>query len=182
MTDSHNIDEQELLRLLTAGDKKGMEALYDRYAAVIYGVIYRITGRDDLSEEILIETFLKIFKNSSQYDPARGRFLSWMIGLARNISLEKIRLKDFQQNINPGVRNDVLNTDSHLSFDAELSSIRDVIRRLDPEYRSILELLYFSGKSPSEIAAILNIPLGTVKSRVKAAFSKLRNYFDAKQI
>ncbi|HNP49634.1 MAG TPA: sigma-70 family RNA polymerase sigma factor, partial [Bacteroidia bacterium] len=89
------ITEEELIRLLSNREEKGIEILYDNYSAALYGVIHRIVQQDEIAEDVLQETFLKIWNNFGQYDSAKGRLFSWMINIARNASIDKVRSKEF---------------------------------------------------------------------------------------
>jgi RNA polymerase sigma-70 factor (ECF subfamily) len=173
------IEEEDLIRLLAGREKQGIEILYDNYSAALYGVIQRIVVSDEIAEEVLQETFLKIWNNFAQYDPSKGRLFTWMVNICRNLAIDKVRSKDFvNQNKNQSIDNAVSLSDHKTSFDPDLIGVRDIVKKLEPEYRQIIDLLYFKGYSQSEAAEKLNIPLGTVKTRSRAAIQRLRVYFD----
>lgn len=173
------IEEEDLIRLLAAREKQGIEILYDNYSAALYGVIQRIVVSDEIAEEVLQETFLKIWNNFAQYDSSKGRLFTWMVNICRNLAIDKVRSKDFvNQNKNQSIDNAVSLSDHKTSFDPDLIGVRDIVKKLEPEYRQIIDLLYFKGYSQSEAAEKLNIPLGTVKTRSRAAIQRLRVYFD----
>ncbi len=174
------ISEEDLIQLLLAREAKGIEILYDNYSAALYGVIHRIIQNDEIAEDVLQETFLKIWNNFGQYDSVKGRLFSWMINIARNGAIDKIRSKDFSsQQKNQDIEktvfsgSDVLNT----VYNPDTIGLRQMVQKLDQEYRQIIELLFFGGYSQSAAADKLNIPLGTVKTRSRAALQKLRTYF-----
>lgn len=173
------IEEEDLIRLLVLKEKRGIEILYDNYSAALYGVIQRIVGNDEIAEEVLQETFLKIWNNFGQYDSAKGRLFTWMVNICRNLSIDKVRSKEFvNQSKNQSIDNVVSLLDYKSSYDPDLIGVRDIVKKLEPEYRLIIDLLFFQGYSQSEAAEKLNIPLGTVKTRSRAAIQRLRNYFD----
>ena len=157
--------------------------LYDNYSSALFGVIHRIVRREDVAEEILQATFLKIRDNFAQYDAVKGRLFTWVLNLGRSLAIEKTRSKDF---INLSkfqtVDNGSFIPDPKLAYDPDLIGIREIVRKLEPEYRQIIDLLFFEGYSQSEVAEKLSIPLGTVKTRSRAAITRLRNFFDAKQV
>lgn len=176
------IEEEELVQLLSSREVKGLEILYDNYSPVLYGVIFRILRNESLAEEVLQDTFLKIWNNFTQYDSAKGRLFSWMINIARNSALDKIRSKDFisgqkNQSFEKSVYSD--KDELQTSYNPDTIGIQQMVQRLEPEYRQILELLFFGGYTHSAAAEKLNIPLGTVKTRSRAALQKLRTYFDS---
>lgn len=174
------IEEDDLIQLLVNRDKRGIEILYDNYSSALYGVINRIVQNDEVAEDVLQETFLKIWNNFSQYDSAKGRLFTWMVNVCRNLSIDKVRSKEIvNQNKNQSIDNAVSISDHKTSYDPDLIGVRDIVRKLEPEYKQIIDLLFFEGYSQSEAAEKLNIPLGTVKTRSRAAIQRLRNYFDS---
>lgn len=174
------IEEDDLIQLLVNREKRGIEILYDNYSSALYGVIIRIVRNDEVAEDVLQETFLKIWNNFSQYDSVKGRLFTWMVNICRNLSIDKVRSKEFvNQNKNQSIDNAVSISDQKTSYDPDLIGVRDIVKKLEPEYKQIIDLLFFEGYSQSEAAEKLNIPLGTVKTRSRAAIQRLRNYFDS---
>lgn len=174
------INEEDLIHLLTLREAKGFEILYDNYSAALYGVIHRIVQNDAIAEDVLQETFLKIWNNIGQYESAKGRLFSWMINIARNGAIDKIRSKEYtDQQKNRQLEKTVLseNAEMYSAYNPDTIGLRQIVQKLEPEYRQIVELLFFNGYSQSAAAEKLNIPLGTVKTRSRAALQKLRTYF-----
>jgi RNA polymerase sigma factor (sigma-70 family) len=174
------IEEEALVKLLTNRDSRGMEILYDNYSATLYGVIHRIVKTDEIAEDVLQEAFLKIWNNFMQYDPSRGNLFTWMLNICRNLAIDKVRSRDFvNQNKNRDIENTVSNNELNLSvsYNPDTIDIRKMVDSLDPEYRKIIDLLFFEGYSQSEASEKLNIPLGTVKTRSRAAIQKLKSLF-----
>lgn len=174
------IEEVLLVKMLANRETKALEILYDNYAAVMYSVINRIIKNEAISEDVLQESFLKIWNNFGQYDPAKGRLFTWMVNICRNLSIDKVRSKEFSnQNKNQTIENTVSNTDSleTASFNPDTIGLKEIVRKLEPDYRIIIDLLFFEGYSQSEAAEKLNIPLGTVKTRSRAAIQKLKKLF-----
>ncbi len=159
------IEEGELLQLLINRDKRCIEILYDNYSSVLYGVIHRIVKSNAIAEDVLQEVFLKIWNKYGQYDPSKSSLTTWLLGICRNLAIEKMRSKEFTENYK-----NLLN--------AKSIGKTDIVNELEPEYKQIIDLLYFDGYSQSEAAEKLNIPLGTVKTRSKAAIDRLGNYFE----
>ena len=174
------IAEPDLIKLLVERNKQGIEILYDNYSSALYGVIYRIVQNDEIAEDVMQEAFVKIWNNFSQYDATKGRLFTWIVNLARNLAIDKVRSKDF---INSSKNQDIANIVSFIdmgsnhSYNPELIGLRELVRKLDPEHKEVIDLLYFSGYTQSEAAEKLNIPLGTVKTRARNAIMKLRKEF-----
>jgi RNA polymerase sigma factor (sigma-70 family) len=181
MTRHIKISEEDLISLLRNRDMKGMEILYDNYSSALYGIIYRIIQSDEIAEDVMQETFLKIWNNFSQYDPEKGRLFTWMVNIARNQSIDKVRSKEFvNQTKNQRLDNVVSFVDMSKSsaYNPDTIGLKEMVKNLDAEYRQIIDLIFFEGYSQSEAAEKLSIPLGTVKTRSRAAIMKLRQQFE----
>ena len=162
-------------------EKIAAEALYDMYSASLYGVILRIVNDEALAEDILQETFVKIWQSFSSYSSDKGRLFTWMVNIARNLSIDKIRSKDFKnQGKNQELENNVLSIDEQRNtvYQPELLGIKDLVSTLKPEQKSILDLVYFKGYTHVEAAEELGVPLGTIKTRLRMAIQQLRKYFN----
>jgi RNA polymerase sigma-70 factor (ECF subfamily) len=181
LNEQKQIIEEELVPLLLKKSSRGLEILYDNYSAVLFGVIHRIIQNDELAEEILKNTFVKIWNNFSQFNPAKDRLDAWFINVARNNALDKMRSSgEIEKDQYRKVENILARAEGSRSFvfDPSNKEVRKLIENMDIEYREILYLLFFAGFSQAEVALKLNIPLGTVKNRSRMAIMKLRNHFD----
>ena len=180
-----NISEEALVALLVQRDMKGVEILYDNYSSALYGVIYRIIKDDEIAEDVLQDTFLKIWNHFLQYDPQKGRLFTWMVNIARNQAIDKVRSKDFaNQSKNQSIDNVVsfIDLNRSSSYNPDTIGLKGMVEKLDKEYREIIDLIFFEGYSQSEAAEKLNIPLGTVKTRSRTAIMKLRQHFESLNI
>jgi RNA polymerase sigma-70 factor (ECF subfamily) len=164
--------------MLANRNEAGLGILYDNYGAAMYGVIYRIVGDHHQAEDLLQEAFVKIWNNFQQYDVARGRLFTWMINICRNLSIDKTRSKDFsnrKKNLSGDDIVSMMDSESSFSYNPDVIGIKEIAQRLDSEYLVIIEMLYFRGYTQAEAADELNIPLGTVKTRSRAAILKLKS-------
>ena len=162
-------------------EKIAVEALYDMYSASLYGVISRIVIDTATAEDVLQETFVKIWHSFSSYSTEKGRLFTWMVNIARNLSIDKIRSKDFKnQNKNQELENNVTFIDEQRNtvYKPELMGIKDLVQTLKPDQKVILELVYFKGYTHVEAADELGIPLGTIKTRLRMAIQQLRKHFN----
>ena len=167
--------------MISGKNPEGMEILYDNYSSALYGVIHRMIRNEEIAEDVLQETFLKIWNNFKQYDPGKGRLFTWMVSVARNLALDKIRSKEFiQSRKNQEIGDAVSFPDlsSRDAFNPDTLGIKEMVRNLEPGYKEVIDLLFFNGFTQSEAAEKLNIPLGTVKTRSRAALLKLRQHFE----
>lgn len=162
-------------------EKIAVEALYDMYSSSLYGVISRIIIDEATAEDVLQETFVKIWHSFSSYSAEKGRLFTWMVNIARNLSIDKLRSKDFKNhNKNQELENNVTSIDEQRNtvYNPELMGIKDLVQTLKPEQKSILDLVYFKGFTHVEAADELGIPLGTIKTRLRMAIIELRKNFN----
>ncbi len=169
------ISDENIIRLLKSSNKEGISLLYDKYAAALYGVINRILQNTEATEEVLQDTILKIWNNAEKYDADRGNLLTWIINIARNAAIDRARLKSFNR------KSEQIENVSHsleeAAINPETIGLQELVNKLNPEQKAILDLIYFKGYTQSEAAEALEIPIGTVKSRLYAAIGKLREMF-----
>ncbi|WP_094569296.1 RNA polymerase sigma factor [Mucilaginibacter xinganensis] len=176
-----SLSEEELVLALRNREKIAIEALYDMYSSSLYGVISRIIIDTATAEDVLQETFVKIWHSFSSYSTEKGRLFTWMVNIARNLSIDKIRSKDFKnQNKNQELENNVTSIDEQRStvYKPELLGIKELVETLKPDQKAILDLVYFKGYTHVEAAEELAVPLGTVKTRLRMAIQQLRKHFN----
>ncbi|HWZ03191.1 MAG TPA: sigma-70 family RNA polymerase sigma factor [Mucilaginibacter sp.] len=176
-----SLSEEELVLALGNREKIAIEALYDMYSSSLFGVISRIVVDTATAEDLLQETFVKIWHSFSSYSTEKGRLFTWMVNIARNLAIDKLRSKDFKnQNKNQELENNVTFIDEQRStvYKPELLGIKDLVETLKPEQKLILDLVYFKGYTHVEAADELGIPLGTIKTRLRMAILQLRKHFN----
>ena len=176
-----SLSEEELVLALSNREKIAIEALYDMYSSSLYGVISRIVIDTPTAEDVLQETFVKIWHSFSSYSADKGRLFTWMVNIARNLAIDKIRSKDFKnQAKNHELENNVTFIDEQRNtvYKPELMGIKDLVSTLKPEQKSILDLVYFKGYTHVEAAEELGVPLGTIKTRLRMAIQLLRKHFN----
>ena len=175
----------ELMRRVASGDSKALEALYNRYSPVLYTVINKIVNDEKTAEEVLADVFVIIWQKSKQFDFNSANVYTWIITLARNKAVDtnrRINIEipaknysdDFENqfiipNLSPAIDPLDLKTALSLKDNIELA-----LNRLTDAQQYVIYLAYYEGLTQKEIAAKLNIPLPTVKSKVKIALSNLK--------
>ncbi|POY39320.1 RNA polymerase subunit sigma-70 [Solitalea longa] len=175
------LSEEELVTGLKQRQKLAIEALYNMYSAALNGIILRIIHSEEEASDVLQEVFLKIWNNASNYDPKKGRLFTWMANIARNMAIDRLRSKSYRNEIKNQELNDSVNTIDELrsiSLSPEHIGIKDLLINLKPEQKIVVDLIYFQGLKQSEAAEKLNIPLGTVKTRLRMAIMELRRFFN----
>lgn len=166
---------------LKAQDTIAVQALYDMYSGALMGVISRIIPQTEVAEDLLQETFIKIWNSAAGYDPSKGRLFTWMMNIARNLSIDKLRSKDFRNaSKNQDIENNVdfIDAQKEVTFNADLLGIKDMVTAMKPEFNDVLNMVYFKGYTHVEAAEELNLPLGTVKTRIRMAIVELRKHFN----
>jgi RNA polymerase sigma factor (sigma-70 family) len=144
-------------------------------------VISRIVIDTATAEDLLQETFVKIWNSFSAYSSEKGRLFTWMVNIARNLAIDKLRSKDFKNNSkNQELENNVTFIDEQRNtvYKPELLGLKDMVGKLKPDQKVILELVYFKGFTHVEAADELGIPLGTIKTRLRMAIIELRKNFN----
>ena len=169
--------EEELVTALKKGDQEAMAMLYDNYSAALLGVIFRVVDNREAAEDILQEVFIKVWKNISSYDRSKGKLFTWLINIARNAAIDSMRVKDYAikskiQSIDNSVRS--INRQYNVSTQVDHIGLKTLVDKLKPEYKVLVDKLYFEGYTQEEAAEELGIPLGTVKTRIRAAINHLR--------
>ncbi|ATL47627.1 RNA polymerase subunit sigma-70 [Chitinophaga caeni] len=163
---------------LKAKDQQVFGYLYDHYSPALYGVILKVINDETSASDILQEVFLKIWKSIDRYDTEKGRLFTWMLNIARNTAIDSLRSKahKLDQKIQE-ISADVYTHTSQLTVQPSIDhlGLSKVLDKLNKEQRKIIDLAYYKGCTQDEIAKILDIPLGTVKTRMRNAIIQLRN-------
>lgn len=178
-TKKETFSEEELVFLLKNNQRNGFEYLYDNYSGALFGVICKIVRDDEKAEDLLQDVFLKIWKKIGDYEPGKARLFTWMMNIARNAAIDLYRKEKnrIHQDIDGMVANmDVLRNES-LSINT--LDLRSFVDKLKPERKVLLQMVYLEGYTQQEAADKLEIPLGTVKSRIRTALQDLKTIFAA---
>lgn len=178
----NTLDEQDLVVYLQKGESFSLEYIYDHYSAALFGIILKILqGRREVAEDVLQETFIKIWHNRVQYSNTKGSLFTWMLNIARNTAIDKLRSPEFNAQSVNRVPFDSVSIDNEIHADipdyAESANLREILSKLPIEQLQIIDLMYFQGYTQSEIAEKFSIPLGTIKSRARLAIESLRVIF-----
>jgi len=175
-----HISEEDLVARLQRNDSGAYEYLYDNYSAALYGVIHRIVTSDETANDVLQEAFVKIWNGIGSYDAKKGKLFTWMLNISRNMAIDKTRSKDFNNNQKNQSTEKVVSQMGRLKTDdlkPEHIGLAELVGKLDPNEKFLIDLMYFKGYTQSEIAEEYNIPLGTVKTRLRSATLNLRKIF-----
>lgn len=174
-----NNNTQHLIQRLQSGDQSALSTLYDDYGDTLYGIVLRIVGQDELAQDVLQESYVKIWKNAGKYDASQGTLFTWMLNICRNTAIDKTRSAHYQRRNKIHAVNDSLNNNYQFAYEQKTDYIGldEEVNNLEEKYRTVIDLIYFKGFTQREVEEQLNIPLGTVKSRVRIALRELRKKF-----
>ncbi|QNK61288.1 RNA polymerase sigma factor [Pedobacter sp. PAMC26386] len=172
--------EVEIVRALKKQSESSFNRLYLNYASMLLGVILKFVPSRENAEDILQETFIKIWKSIDQYDAEKGRLFTWMACLARNTAKDYLKGKNFAKSIKNDDIDSVyakVNDFHYFRYNTDTIGVRDLVTLLSESQKQILDLVYFQGYTQLEASDELHIPLGTVKSKIRLAVKELRCYF-----
>ncbi len=170
--------EKEIIALFAKADKKAMDLLYDHYADALYGIVSRMLPREESAHDVMQDSFVKIWKNCKEYDPSKGRLFTWLVRIVRNQAIDALRKENRNASIQ-GASADVImeitpSDDRDLTVNFDLVT---VLNELPLHERALIEHAYILGYTHPEIAEKFEIPLGTVKTRIRNAMIELRRIF-----
>ncbi len=174
----------ELLRRVAAGDQDALLTLYDRYGRLVYSLAYRMLQDHQLAEEVTQDVFTRVWQSAASFDPERSSFTTWLTSITRNRTIDVLRRRRVRGLTGAGeaeLNTAITRADERLSpeFHLEALAVREALAQLPETQREVLELAYFQGMTQREIAEYLNIPLGTVKTRMRLGMIKLRELLEA---
>lgn len=173
--------ETQLISGLKLRDQKSYSLLYKRYAPALLGIIRRRIKCPVQAEDILQEVFIKISKNIDTYDPSKGKLFTWLARITNNTTLDQVRSRYSRDSCQTDDIDDKICSISvyhHYSLPTDSIGIKDLINTLDPLQRSIIDLVYYKGYTQIEAAEMLQIPLGTLKTRWRYSMISLRHLFN----
>jgi len=172
-----------LLGAVARGDEAAFERLYEATRAKLYGVLLRILGKPALAEEVMVETYLKIWKTADQFDPATASPITWLVAIARNRAIDIVRKRgDASIDEEPEVSQAAPDAPAPLArreMTAELKRLLSCLGRLDPEKQRIVLLAYYSGWSRDQLANKLDIPVNTIKTWLRRSLLEIRECMGA---
>ncbi|PHK27067.1 RNA polymerase sigma-70 factor [Nostoc linckia z16] len=169
--------QEELLEQIYKKDDKAFTTLYDMYSQNLYGVIFNLLKDKEEAEDVLQEVFIKIWKNIDSYNEGKGRFFTWILNIARNASIDRLRSKSHNNSLkNLSADNFVHILDNNVSATNKIDAIgiREFVKKLKPKCIRLIDLLFFKGYTQQEASEELEIPLGTVKTQNRNCINELR--------
>ena len=171
--------ESELVELLKQRSQTAFSYLYDNYSGALYSVIFSILQNKELVDDVLQEVFIKIWRQIEQYNSEKGRLFTWLVNISRNASIDALRSKRYHlQKQNRELTENVYSAAGSINIETDKIGLRKIVSRLKQDHKVLIELAYFQGYTQDEISKILEIPLGTVKTRLRGAIIQLREFLN----
>lgn len=169
-------DEAQLVALLNEQNNDAFNYLYDNYSGALFTIINQIVPDKDTASDVLQDVFVNIWKKISSYDASKGRLFTWMLNIARNAAIDKVRSKGYRDGQRNQPITESVNSGVSISANPEVADVglKKVLTKLNDDSRRLIDMSYFQGFTHEEIAKMLGIPLGTVKTRIRTAIIQLR--------
>ncbi|MEA1786867.1 RNA polymerase sigma factor [Arenibacter sp. GZD96] len=174
--------ENHIVELLKERNEKAISLLYEHYGDTLYGVAKKVVRDEELAQDVLQETFIKIWKNSDSYDASKAKLFTWLFRITRNTAIDKLRSANTKSDRE--IQIDVSNvfTLGIESTRSELMDVQEHLEKIEPKYQIVLDALFFQGMTQQEASEELNIPLGTIKSRLKIGLRELKKIYGSSMI
>jgi RNA polymerase sigma-70 factor (ECF subfamily) len=177
--------DEDLMALVESGDSGAFAGLYDRHGRAAYSLAYRMAGERQAAEDLVQEAFLDVWRAAGSYRAERGSVRTWVLTIVHNRGIDQIRSAASRRRVQDRVEATASLSQPSEAFseawrNSQRSQVRKALKDLPSEQLQVLELAYFSGYTHTEIADLLDLPLGTVKGRMRLGLKKIRAYFDAR--
>ncbi len=175
-----DLADEDLMQLVRRGDADAFEVVYERHSGAAFSLAYRMCGSRGAAEDVVQEAFLSLWRSGARYDRARGSVRTWVLGIVHNRAIDSLRrsiVHDRRRASDEGIEERFEareRTDVEVARLDEAHEIRQALETLPPEQSRVIELAYFGGFTQSEIAAMLEAPIGTVKGRMRLGLEKMR--------
>jgi len=179
---THATSEQEWVRLvrsIATGDQLALHSIYEQTHRIVFTLIARITNNRETAEELTIDVFHDVWRRASTYDPANGSVIGWIMNQARSRAIDRLRFEQRKKRVNnyadtPLTTTTPMDPQQACQLQEQSDLLRNALEVLKPEERQVIETAFFSEMTYEEVAAKLNQPLGTVKTRIRSGLGKLR--------
>lgn len=161
------------------GDSKAIELIYDHYQGSLYGVLFAILKDEELANEVFQQSIIKIWKNANTYDPLKSKLFTWMLNICRNSAFDLLKSKEYKmssQNQNIGEVVSIVDQNQQVELEVDHIGLKELLNTLSQEQKELVEMMYFQGYTQAEVAENKQMPLGTVKTKLRNAIIHLRKY------
>jgi RNA polymerase sigma-70 factor, ECF subfamily len=187
--DVSTLDDESLIKLIVQARAEALSELYDRYARLVFGLALNSVRDPNTAEEITQDVFMRVWQRAGQYQAGRGQVSTWLTSITRHRAIDQLRRRGSRPEqhsvtwaeVPLGTEPSTNGPEKAVTLNLERERVRRAVAELPEEQKHVLALGYFQGLSQSEIAGVLDLPLGTVKTRVRLAMQKLRRLLQQQQ-
>jgi len=170
--------EKEIVYLLERGDKKAITLLYENYADSLFGVIKKIITDDETAQDVLQESFVKIWRYAKKYDASKAKLFTWLYRIAYNTAIDKTRSLKNKKGKEVQIETSAVYKITSNALNQDVLDIKKHLSSLDEKYQIVINALFFEGMTQQEASDELEIPLGTIKSRLKIGLRELKKIYN----
>jgi RNA polymerase sigma-70 factor (ECF subfamily) len=175
--------DEDLLSFVGQGDSEAFTILYDRYGRAAFSLAYRVMGERQAAEDLVQDAFLKLWRSATSYRPERSGVRTWLFSIVRNRGIDQLRSHASRRRTQDRLEAFTPRSQPSEAFaetwrNSQRDRVRDALNTLPPEQLKVLELAYFSGYTHVQVSELLDVPLGTIKGRMRLGLKKMRVYFD----
>jgi RNA polymerase sigma-70 factor (ECF subfamily) len=179
--------DEDLISLVGGSDAEAFATLYDRHGRAAYSLSYRMMGEKQAAEDLVQDAFLKVWRGAASYRTERGSVRTWILSIVHNRGIDQLRSLASRRRTQNKVEASAPTSQPSEAFaqtwrNSQREQVREALGTLPEEQLKILELAYFSGYTHVEISEMLDLPLGTVKGRMRLGLKKIRDYFDSRDV
>jgi RNA polymerase sigma-70 factor (ECF subfamily) len=172
--------EKEIVGLLQKGDKQAITLLYENYADTLFGVILKVLNNEELAQDALQETFIKVWKKAKSYNADKAKLFTWLYRIAYNTAIDKVRSQSNKDSKEVQIEASNVYKLTSEGLNQDVMDIKTHLKSIDEKYQIVINALFFEGMTQQEASDELEIPLGTIKSRLKIGLRELRKIYDPK--
>ena len=183
-----SLADEDLMQLMRRGEAGAFEVIYERHCGAAFSLAYRMVGARNVAEDVVQEAFLSIWRSGARYERSRGSVRTWTLGIVHHRAIDALRrsyVHDRRRSSDEGIEEHLEaaeRTDVEVARREESRVIRDALETLPAEQSHVIELAYFGGFTHTEIADMLETPVGTVKGRMRLGLTKMRDRLGAREI
>ena len=172
-------DWLQLVQSIAAGDQLALHSLYEQTHRIVFTLVLRITKNRETAEELTLDVYYEVWRRASAYDPADGSVVGWIMNQARSRAIDRVRFEHRKKRFSGSIEDPLKTTASNdpqrvCQLEEQGRHLRNALEVLTPEERQVIETAFFSELTYREVAAKLNQPIGTVKTRIRSGLGKLR--------
>lgn len=170
--------EEDIIELMKNGDKRAISLLYDHYSGALLGVIKKVISDDDLAQDVLQESFIKVWKKGKSYNPEKAKLFTWLYRIVYNSAIDKVRSLNNKMSKEVQIESSNVYKLTTNSLNQDVMDIKKHLSSLDLKYQIVINALFFDGMTQQEASDELDIPLGTIKSRLKIGLRELKKIYN----